>query len=289
MDMINKIKEGYASLTRKQKMIADYMLNNIEKMSFSTLKELSEELDVTEVTILHACSALGFESFNEVKYESRKYISLMEKVNLHREMGYSAADIPESDLKNHQELLRNIVDEEALLIKEFAEGVNIEKLFEAAELFLSKRKIVLCGRGISKILAETIAIHLAGVSIASTIMDTELNDSIHMSLPMFDRDTLVVGISFPDYYFMTDKIVEYARKEGSTVLVITDSLKAPIAKFAHQVLTVGSSTRLFLNTLSAPMALANALASALDIITSYKKDTRTQKIERFDQLFLEKE
>lgn len=289
MDMINKIKEGYASLTRKQKMIADYMLNNIEKMSFSTLKELSEELDVTEVTILHACSALGFESFNEVKYESRKYISLMEKVNLHREMGYSVADIPESDLKNHKELLRNIVDEEALLIKEFAEGVNVEKLFEAAELFLSKRKIVLCGRGISKILAETIAIHLAGVSIASTIMDTELNDSIHMSLPMFDHDTLVVGISFPDYYFMTDKIVEYARKEGSTVLVITDSLKASIAKFAHQVLTVESSTRLFLNTLSAPMALANALASALDIITSYKKDTRTQKIERFDQLFLEKE
>lgn len=288
MDMINKINEGYAGLTRKQKMIADYMLNNIEKMSFSTLKELSEELGVTEVTILHACSALGFESFNEVKYESRKYISLMEKVNLHREMSYTAANIPKGDLKNHRKLLFNIIDEEARQAKEYAEEADIEELFEAAEMFLSKRKIILCGRGISKILAESMAIHLAGVNIASTVMDTELNDSIHMALPMFDQDTLVVGISFPDYYFMTDKIAEYARKEGCVVLAITDSFKASIVQFAHRVLTVRSSTRLFLNTLSTPMALINALGSALDIITSYRKDERALKTERFDQLFTDK-
>lgn len=287
MDMITKIRSKYPDLTRKQKLIADYMLENIEKMSFLTLKELSEELDVTEVTILNACGALGFSSFNEVKYESRKYLSLMEKVNLHRDMVYLSNYIPEYELANQKALLKNIVQEELGQMESFAESLDMDLMFSAAELFLSAPKIVLCGRGISKLLADFLAIRLAGVDIASTVMDTELNDSIHAALPMFDESTLVVTISFPDYYFMTDKIAEHAAKEGCKVLVITDSQNAPIVRFASQTLLVPSSTRLFLNTVSIPMALINVLTSALDIVNSYRKDGKEGGSERFNNLFQE--
>lgn len=287
MDMITNIREKYPGLTRKQKLIADYMLENIEKMSFLTLKELSEELDITEVTILNACSALGFSSFNEVKYESRKYISLMEKVNLHRDMQYISTYIPEYELVNQKELLKNIIQEERGQMESFADSLDVDLMFSAAELFISVPKVVLCGRGISKLLADFLAIRLAGVDIASTVMDTELNDSIHAALPMFDELTLVVAVSFPDYYFMTDKIAEHAAKEGCKVLAITDSSNAPIVKFASQALFVPSSTRLFLNTVSIPMALINVLTSALDIVNSYRKAGKEDGAERFNNLFRE--
>lgn len=287
MDMITNIRSKYPNLTRKQKLIADYMLENIEKMSFLTLKELSEELDITEVTILNACSALGFSSFNEVKYESRKYISLMEKVNLHKEMEYVSTYIPEYELTNQKELLKNIVQEEFVQMQSFVEGLDIDLMFSAAELFISKPKVVLCGRGISKLLADFLSIRLAGVDVGSTVMDTELNDSIHAAIPMFDKNTLVVAISFPDYYFMTDKLAEHARKEGCSVLAITDSPNAPITQFADSSLFVPSSTRLFLNTLSIPMALINVLTSALDIVSSYRSDGKTGGAERFNSLFQE--
>lgn len=287
MDMITKIKEGYPSLTRKQKMIADYMLQNIEKMSFLTLRELSEELDVTEVTILNACSALGFNSFNEVKYESRKYTSLMEKVKLHRDMEYVSAYIPRYELQNQKELLKNIVKEEERQMESFLRLLDVDVIFEAAELFLQYDKIVLCGRGVSKLAADFLSIRLAGVNIASTVMDTELNDSLHAALPMFDEKTLVVAVSFPDYYFMTDKIAEYARGEGCKVLGITDSINAPITKFTHRDLLSPSATRLFLNTVSMPMALINILTSALDIIISYRQEDRQDDSKRFDSLFQE--
>lgn len=287
MDMITNIREKYPNLTRKQKLIADYMLENIEKMSFLTLKELSEELDITEVTILNACSALGFSSFNEVKYESRKYISLMEKVNLHRDMEYMSVYIPEYELANQKELLKNIVEEEFAQMQSFVQGLDIDLMFSTAELFISKTKIVLCGRGISKLLADFLSIRLAGVNIASMVMDTELNDSIHAVIPAFDESTLVVAISFPDYYFMTDKIAEYAKKEGCSVLAITDSPNAPVTKFSDNALFVPSSTRLFLNTVSIPMALVNALTSALDIVNSYRSEGKSDGSERFNSLFQE--
>lgn len=274
-------------MTRKQKLIADYMLQNIEKMSFLTLRELSEELDVTGVTILHACSALGFESFNEVKYESRKYTSLMEKVKLHRDMEYVSAYIPLYELQNQKELLKNIVMEEENQMKSFIGLLDTGLIFEAAELFLNYDKIVLCGRGISKLTADFLSIRLTGLNIASIVMDTELNDSLHAALPMFDEKTLVVAISFPDYYFMTDKVAEHARGEGCKVLGITDSAKAPINKFTHMALFSPSATRLFLNTVSTPMALINILTSALDIIISYRRVDRQSGSKRFNSLFKE--
>lgn len=51
------------------------MVSHAENMAFITLRELSREVEITEITILNMCKALGYESFNEVKYEFRKYIN----------------------------------------------------------------------------------------------------------------------------------------------------------------------------------------------------------------------
>ncbi len=51
------------------------MINHIDKMSFITMKELSDATSVTEVTILNACAALGFPKLlASSKYETRKYL-----------------------------------------------------------------------------------------------------------------------------------------------------------------------------------------------------------------------
>lgn len=115
-----------------------------------------------------------------------------------------------------------------------------------------------------------ISIRLAGCTIGSVVMDTELNDNIHMGLPLIQNQTLTVVISFPDYYFMTEKIAEYAKSKGSHVIAITDSKEAAITRFSDDVLTVPSHTRLFLNTLSIPMGLLNVLTSAIDIEKNFK-------------------
>lgn len=94
MDIISTIKEKYSGLTRKQKQIADFMLDHIERMSFLTLRELSKETGITPMTILNTCTALGYSSFNEMKYESRKYLSLQEKVEVQRFNEYSSTYIP---------------------------------------------------------------------------------------------------------------------------------------------------------------------------------------------------
>ena len=111
---------------------------------------------------------------------------------------------------------------------------------------------------------------MAGARIPSVLINSELNESVYTLLPMIDSKTLLVAVSFPDYYFMTQKVAEYAKKKKARVLAISDSREAEVVLYADAVLTAPSTTRLALNTLSVPMALANMLTSAVKIAGGQK-------------------
>lgn len=264
MNIVEKINEKSPYMTRKQKLVAEYMRDNLDTMSYITLRELSQETGVTEMTILNACMSMGYSSFNEVKYECRKQINKRNKELFHQENEYFTTDIPKADLTDQEKLLMEICEEEKEQMDNWARNFNSRKMMEAAELFFKFKKIIICGRGISYLMAEYLKTGLAGVKIGSIIVNTELNESIYAATPFMDKKSLVVIISFPDYYFMTEKIGQYAKK-NATVLAITDKEDNEIARYADMVLTVPSMTRMALNTLSTPMGLINLLFSAIKI------------------------
>ena len=264
-DIIMRIEECYLTMTKKQRQVADYMKENIDTMSFITLKEMSKELGITEITILNACKVLGYNSFNEVKYEVRKYINVNRRMVLYSQNEYFNSSLPEYELNDKERLLTEICMEERGLMDEYARNFDIRQIMEAARLFLEYSKIILCGRGMSHILCQWLASDLAGAQIPSAITNPELNESVFATLPAIDENTLFVAVSFPDYYFMTEQIARYAKKKGAKVLSITDSPEAEVTKYADMFLTVRSTTRMFMNTASAPMALINLLVSAIKI------------------------
>lgn len=265
MDIIMQIDKHYLSMTKKQRQVADYIKENIDTMAFITLKEMSKELGITEITILNACKVLGYNSFNEVKYEVRKYINVNRRMVLYSQNDYFNISLPEYELSDKERLLTEICMEERGLMDEYARNFDSRQIMKAARLFLEYSKIILCGRGMSHILCQWLASDLGGVQIPTIITNPELNESVFATLPAIDAGTLLVAVSFPDYYFMTEQIARYAKKKGAKVLSITDSPEAEVAKYADMLLAARSTTRMFLNTASAPMALINLLASAIKI------------------------
>lgn len=288
MNIIERLKERYPDMTKKQKQIADYMMSHVDKMSFITLKDLSAETQVTEMTILNACSAFGYANFNEVKYEFRKYISMQNKIELHKENEYPSNYVPKCDMEEQKKLLQEICEEESAMAQKFFGQMDIEQIFQVADQILVSKKILICGRGISKLLAEFLKLRLAGIGIGAVVVDTELNDSVHSALAMMDQETLMLAISFPDYYFMTEKLAAYAKELGATVCAVTNVESAEIIVHSSLSLLAPSTTRLFLNTPSVPMMLVNILTSAVDMRMSCRSDYgRTE--EKFTELFSENE
>ena len=282
MDIISRIEDTYPKLTRKQKQIADYILQNTDTLTFITLKELSTQVGVTEITILNLCKQLGYGSFNEVKYECRKLLGNNERQQLYEGNEYYQIDIPDYELSDEEKFLNDIRQEELQLVVDTIKGIDMKHLLKVAERIVSAQKVMVCGRGVSYLLCEQLSIGLPSGENASMKINTELNESVFAAVPAMDKNTVLIAFSFPDYYFATDKVAEYAKDGGAKVIAITDTDKANICQYADEVVLAKSSARLVLNTLSAPMAVVNLLVSAIRFVVKNRKNkTKREKIEKF--------
>ena len=284
LNIVERIEEKYKSMTKKQKKVSDFVKVNLDTMTFVTLKDLSNELNVSENTILSTCLALGLSNFNELKYECRKALSMIHKTEIHEKKEYFTGEVPTYELNHKEQLLNDICGEEFALVQDMFSKVDIKELFEVAEAILRYKRITICGRGISYLIGEYLSLRLTGMEIISTLMNTELNDSIYHAIPGIDEEGLLIAIYFPDYYFMTTKIVEYAKKNGVKVILISNSKDVEIKEYCDYILEAPTITRLFMNTLTNPMAIVNLLTSAMMILQGTMKTKSTKRV-GFEELF----
>ena len=68
MDILEIIRTQYPNLSRAQKKIADYILTRPDDACFASLKELTEAVGVTEVTMMNFARRMGVDGFSAVSY-----------------------------------------------------------------------------------------------------------------------------------------------------------------------------------------------------------------------------
>lgn len=63
MDLNGRIKEIYSSMSKGQKLIAEYILNNYDKAAFMTASKLGKTVGVSESTVVRFAGALGYDGY----------------------------------------------------------------------------------------------------------------------------------------------------------------------------------------------------------------------------------
>ena len=77
MDFMAKIKDK--SLTKTEKIIADYLLDNLNTIGFSSVKEVSLNCGVSDTSIIRFLRELGYEGYTDFKKELNE--KLLEQYN----------------------------------------------------------------------------------------------------------------------------------------------------------------------------------------------------------------
>ena len=198
MDIIESIKKRSTELTRKQYMVAKYMIDHPDEMAYITLKELSRDIGVTEITILNTCASLGYESFTQIKYEFRKDIIQKQKTDVLDDSSVYTEKVPKYEHDNREKVLAEIGDEEVKAITDYWKNIDLKKYFEAADLILNSKQIFICGRGISWTMAEYMKNRLSSCEVLGITANTELNDDVYGMLTSLTEESLLIPISFPE-------------------------------------------------------------------------------------------
>ena len=269
MDRYKEIKEKitskYNSLPKNQKKIADYFINNFDKIPFVNVQDLSIATGASVASVVRFSQRAGFKGFSELRdsitgslqkeLTNKQIFPLFEKRRVEEDLLTEVANL---DIKNINETLN--------LIERSTFNYVIDRISKSERVFTA-------GLGISYLLSEILAYQLTQVGISSSVLQhshTLFNEHILFLNP---KDLLIV-FSFPPYSKETIEAAEFANKRKIDVISITNKHASPVTFFTKANLIVKSENMLFTNSFAAISVLINAIATACAI----KDKQRAKKV-----------
>lgn len=268
-----------ANLTKTQKMIAKYILDNSADACFMTSTEIAYKLNVSESSVIRFSRSLGFNGFMDFQKSLRKdYQDKVLSIS-------STITVPAQRVAKQAKLNTN----SDYINRHFKNTIkNLESIFahnsaatfeEAANLIIrSKRKYVAASRA-NVCLADYFVLYLKHmVPSVETTISNSISPIDHMC-NINSEDCLVV-FSFPRYSSLDKITVEMAKEAGASIIVITDKPSALLAPYANVLFTVPVDSNAFFNSLAGAQFVTEAL---LDTISHKVKgiEKRLKKIDRY--------
>ncbi|MGL5754838.1 MAG: MurR/RpiR family transcriptional regulator [Paraclostridium sp.] len=248
--LIDDIQRQYPRLSKGQKLIAQYLISNYDKVAFMTASKLGEEVGVSESTVVRFANALGFSGYPKLQDALQELIknklTTVQRVEMNQE--YS------DDCKILNKVLKSDIDN----IKHTLEDLDEDVFQQASDKLLNARKIYILGMRSSFSIAQYLGFYLDIILDNVHIIRMDMGDAFEQVVRVTEDD-VVVAISFPRYSKKSYQVVEYAKGKGAHIISITDSLFAPIATTADTTLLVKSNMASFVDSLVPALSLCNAL------------------------------
>ncbi|KAB3524953.1 MurR/RpiR family transcriptional regulator [Alkaliphilus serpentinus] len=253
-DLLIQIQKSFSKLSKGQKLIAQFIIDNYDKAAFMTASKLGMKVGVSESTVVRFANALGFEGYPELQRALQEIIKTKLTTVQRVEMA--------SEYSNEGAILKKVLKSDMDNIRNTLENIDYEEFQEVVDMIFKAKKIYIIGLRSSTALAEYLGFYLNLILDNVKIVGYGISD-IFEQLLRISKDDLVIGISYPRYSNRTIEAINYAREEGVPIIGITDSLLSPIAGISDYCLTAKSNMVSFVDSLVAPLSLINALIIAV--------------------------
>lgn len=252
--LISHIQSQYTKFSKGQKLIAQYLLNNYDKVAFMTACKLGETVGVSESTVVRFANVLGYSGYPKLQDALQELIK--NKLTTVQRMDM------DDEFNNDSYILKKILKSDIDNIKDTLDCIDEKHFEEAANKLLKARKIYILGMRSSFTIAQYLGFYLDIILDNVHIIRTDMGDAFEQTVKM-NKDDVLIAISFPRYSKKSYQIVEHAKEKGAHIIAITDSKFAPVASLAKDVLLVKSNMASFVDSLVPAFSVANALIVAV--------------------------
>lgn len=260
--VLDKIFAVYSNLYEAEKKIADYVINNKEKVIEMTVSELATSSSVSEATIVRFCKKCDLKGFHDLKINIAK-----EMVNSEEQPASN-----ELDANNIGQSLQNIL---ANKIEELKQTISMMDEKEIKEILniIKKARIVqfaAVGNTIPVALDGAYKFNQLGISsIANTIWETQLAFAYTLT-----KEDVVIVISNSGASKSLLTLLDAANENGATTISITNHENSPVANKSKYHINTATREKLFLDEFSFSRVSAVVVIEVLYLLlTRDKKDS----------------
>lgn len=254
-DILTYLKENKGSLSKRQKIISDYLTENYDKAAYMTAAALSETVGVSESTVVRFAAEIGFSGYQEMQRCLRQ-ITMTQSTSVKR-MEIASRQLGTGSVCDA------VLKSDIRMIEQTMEELDREQFDSAVDAVLKAENIYITGvRSAASLAAFADFYFRLMFSNTRLINSADPADMFEQVLHIGEKD-VIIGMSFPRYSKNIIKLLEYANKKGATVIGITDSVNSPLKKLSRYCLTARSDMDSFVDSLVAPFSVVNALIAAL--------------------------
>ena len=282
MNIIENIQSQYATLSSTQKKIGDYIIQNPHKVCFLSLNQFSVETNVTETTLINFTKKIGLKNFIELKREIQNYVEKLvsppDKILNALRDGSSIEDdylkIIESDLEG---------------VRRTVENIRMDDIKRAVGMLKGSTKVYLIGVGISEVVVKFLLLRIKLLGFDAEIFEVSTYNVLSLQLLKIKPTDVFIVVSFPQYSKLAAMTIDYLHTIDCRMISITKSASSPLAKHSEVIFTCYNDSVIFYNSMTAPIAVANIIVSALAVEMKEKLVDNIEKMKEIEELFLKEE
>ena len=270
-----KIQNKFEELPKNQRKIANYFVDNFDKVSFLTVHDISLTTGASVASVVRFSQRIGFSGFSELReaiadslqnhLSNLQTYPFFEKRKIEKDILTSVANL---DIKNINDTL-SIIEREV-----FDHSIN---------MILNSNRVFTAGLGISYLLAEILAYQLNQVAVDAAAFKNNYCP-FSEQIPLLNKKDLIIMFSFPPYSKDTIEAAKIASEKRIRLIAITNKEASPITYFSKVNLIVHSENMLFTNSFAAISVIINALATSIAL----KNKARTKLLQKETSEILEK-
>jgi len=243
-------------LRPKAAAVLEVLLSQPRRATFGSTVELAQLAGVNIATVTRTAQALGFAGWPALQQELRaRYLSSLSAPQVAAEHHSADSDSPSSAS------LRRDLDSLALLSRRFDEDV----ILTIAEAVAAAHRTLVIADGSYAAVGIAFAhnARLAGYDVvAVTAGDAELANSVAAIRP----DDVLIAISFWRLYESTVLAANQAKSRGARVFAVTDAASPALSAATEEVVLVPAEGVAFFPSLTAGMAVVQAMVAQLAAI-----------------------
>lgn len=257
-------------LSPQQRVIADYLMENLSEVPFLSVLDIAERTGTSEATVVRLCQRLGYSGYSQMK------MALVESLRGELTAGQAAED----KVDIGKDSLAAMARLEQHNIRRTVELIDRSMFSEVAKQLHKADHIFTFGLGISSYLADFASYLLTEHGLRATRLATRFTSPREQLVHLRPSDTILT-FSFSPYSEQTFEVLEEASGRGAPTIVITDRATSPAASMADMALIVSSHGMTFTNATASIDVLLSALVLE---IASHNKAEAVETFARINSL-----
>ncbi len=273
-NLLDRISSSYGTLSKGQKLIADYISTRYDKAAYMTASKLGENVGVSESTVVRFATEIGYEGYPELQ-------KAMQEMIRDKLTSVQRIDVA-SDRIDYGNVLSSVLNQDIKLIKKTMDENNDESFVNAVNDIVNARTIYIFAVKSSFALARFLGYYFELIFGNVKIIETTSKTQMYEQLFRIDKQDVMIGISFPRYSSSTVEAMTFASSQEAHVIAITDSMTSPVTAIADRVLIAKSDMASVVDSLVAPLSLINALIVAT---VEQKREEVTQTFKQLENIW----